>query len=70
METKLYKENKDITVTWTPSKCKHAGICVKMLPKVYFPKEKPWLRPEHADKAALIQQIESCPSGALGYILP
>jgi len=70
METKQYKNNKDIIVTWTPSKCVHAGVCVKTLPDVYHPKEQPWLRPEHAAKEALIAQIDNCPSGALGYILP
>lgn len=70
METKQYKNNSDLIVTWTPSKCIHAGICVKTLPDVYHPKEQPWLRPEHADKKALMAQIDNCPSGALGYILP
>ncbi len=70
METRQYKNNKDIIVTWTPSKCVHAGICVKTLPDVYHPETKPWLRPEYAAKEALIAQIDRCPSGALGYILP
>lgn len=70
MGTKHYTENKDITITWTPSKCIHAGICVKMLPKVYHPKEKPWLLPEHASREELIAQVDQCPSGALGYIFP
>lgn len=70
METKQYKNNKDIIVTWTPSKCIHAGICVKTLPDVYHPKEQPWLRPEHATREDLVRQINSCPSGALGYIIP
>lgn len=70
METKHYKDNKAIIVTWTPSKCTHAGICVKSLPNVYHPREKPWILPEKASKEALIHQINNCPSGALGYILP
>lgn len=70
METKQYKNNSDIIVTWTPSKCIHAGICVKTLPNVYHPKEQPWLRPEQATKDELIEQINNCPSGALGYIIP
>ena len=69
METKHYKENKDVTVTWTPSKCIHAGVCVKMLPSVYHPREKPWMLPQNASKEALIDQINKCPSGALGYIV-
>lgn len=69
METKKYTNNKDITVLWTPSKCKHAGVCVKMLHKVYDPKAKPWIKPEMATKEQLIAQIDACPSGALGYIV-
>jgi uncharacterized Fe-S cluster protein YjdI len=70
METKQYKDNKEIIVTWTPSKCTHAGVCVRSLPEVYHPKAKPWMQPERASKEALIDQIDRCPSGALGYIIP
>lgn len=70
METKHYTANKGITVLWTPAKCRHAGICVKMLPGVYHPADKPWITPEAASVQQLREQIESCPSGALGYLLP
>ncbi|WP_407484860.1 (4Fe-4S)-binding protein [Elizabethkingia miricola] len=69
METKEYSENKDITVLWPPSRCKHAGVCVKTLPKVYHPKDKPWITPTEATADELKQQIERCPTGALGYRL-
>ncbi|AQX85188.1 (4Fe-4S)-binding protein [Elizabethkingia sp. HX WHF] len=69
METKEYSENKDITVLWTPSRCKHAGVCVKTLPKVYHPKDKPWITPTEASVEELKNQIEKCPTGALGYRL-
>ncbi len=45
METHEYT-NGEITVIWQPKKCIHAAICVKSLPQVYNPKEKPWLKPE------------------------
>ncbi|PUB34363.1 putative Fe-S cluster protein YjdI [Elizabethkingia sp. YR214] len=67
METKEYSENKGITVLWTPSKCKHAGVCVKTLPRVYHPKDKPWITPMEASAEELKSQIEKCPTGALGY---
>ncbi len=57
----------DLTVIWQPKKCVHSGICVKTLPKVYDPKEKPWIKPENASVKELKRQIESCPSGALSY---
>ena len=67
--TKRYKTN-DITVVWKPSLCIHAGECVKALPNVYKPKEKPWLTPENATKDELVAQINKCPSGALSFELP
>jgi len=66
METHEYI-NGDIIVIWQPKKCIHAAVCVKMLPKVYNPKERPWLKAENATPAELKNQIDSCPSGALSY---
>jgi len=66
METHEYT-NGEITVIWQPKKCIHAAICVKSLPQVYNPKEKPWLKPENATSAELKNQIALCPSGALSY---
>jgi uncharacterized Fe-S cluster protein YjdI len=42
-------------------------LCVKTLPKVYNPKERPWLKPENATAEELKNQIDLCPSGALSY---
>lgn len=58
-----------LNVIWQPKKCIHAGICVKMLPQVYNPKDRPWVKPENATKEQLIEQIKSCPSGALSFKL-
>ena len=59
--------NGEITIKWQPNLCKHAGVCVKTLPKVYNPKEKPWIKIENASTEALKSQIDQCPSGALSY---
>ncbi|MBT8265189.1 MAG: (4Fe-4S)-binding protein [Bacteroidia bacterium] len=59
--------NGDLTVIWKPKLCIHAGECVKRLPKVYNPEEKPWIKAENASEAALKTQIDACPSGALTY---
>lgn len=67
METKAYRENPDLTVLWTPSKCIHAGVCVRSLPQVYHPKDKPWIKADKASAEELMEQIDRCPSGALGY---
>lgn len=47
------KEN--LEIVWNESKCIHAGICVKMLPKVYRPEETPWI---HADCASVLGDNE------------
>jgi len=57
----------NLTVIWEPTKCIHAGVCVKMLPKVYNPKAKPWIKCKNASVEALKKQIDACPSGALSY---
>lgn len=59
--------NGEVTIIWKPNLCTHAGECVKALPNVYKPKERPWVQAEGADTNALIAQIKKCPSGALTY---
>lgn len=66
METHKYS-NGEINVIWQPHKCIHAGICVKTLPKIYNPKDRPWIKAENASSEELINQIKQCPSGALSY---
>ncbi len=57
--------NGEITIVWKPDLCTHAGICVKMLPNVYNPKERPWIKPHNATSEEVIDQVSKCPSGAL-----
>ncbi|MFT6053176.1 MAG: putative Fe-S cluster protein YjdI [Roseivirga sp.] len=69
MEKEIVKEysNGELTVVWKPAKCIHASECVKALPEVYNPDEKPWIKAENASAQALKDQIAKCPSGALSY---
>ncbi len=68
MESKEYT-NGEITILWKPSLCTHSGMCVKTLPQVYHPKEKPWIKMENATNEELIKQVSTCPSGALSIKL-
>ena len=70
-EREILKEyqNGDLVVVWKPKSCIHSGICVKTLPKVYNPNEKPWIKAENASIEELKAQIELCPSGALTYYM-
>lgn len=67
MGKKIEYTNGELTIIWQPELCQHAGICVKTLPGVYKPKERPWIQIENATTAELIAQINQCPSGALTY---
>lgn len=67
MQKEIKYTNGELTVIWRPDLCQHAGICVKMLPKVYHPKEKPWVKIENATTQELIEQVAKCPSAALTY---
>lgn len=70
MEEKVLKySNGEITVIWKPEICQHSGICVKTLPAVYKPKERPWIKVENAGTLELKDQIRKCPSGALSFII-
>ncbi len=66
---KIEYSNGELTVVWQPSLCQHAGICVKMLPMVYNPAERPWIKIENATTEQLMNQVDTCPSGALSYRL-
>lgn len=67
MEKKFEYSNGEMTIIWQPDVCIHSGVCVKMLPGVYKPKERPWVKIENATTEELIAQVDKCPSGALSY---
>ena len=67
MSGDLKKEysNGEVTIIWKPDLCIHAGECVKALPNVYNPKDRPWIKPENASGDEIRAQVAKCPSGAL-----
>lgn len=71
MEKEIIKKysNGELTVVWKPGLCIHSGVCVRTLPQVYNPREKPWIKVENASTEELIAQIKKCPSGALTYLM-
>lgn len=68
-EMKKEYSNGEITIVWQPKLCEHAGVCVRTLPNVYKPKEKPWIQIENATTDELIDQVNRCPSGALSFYM-
>ena len=61
--------NGEITVVWKPGLCIHSEMCVRTLPNVYKPNEKPWIQVENATSEELRDQVKKCPSGALTYYM-
>lgn len=59
----------DLTVVWKPELCAHAAECVKGLPNVFKPDDKPWIQTAGASTADLKATIDKCPSGALSYYM-
>jgi uncharacterized Fe-S cluster protein YjdI len=64
--TKKYS-NGAATIVWKPALCIHSGICVRGLPPVFKPGQRPWITPEGATTEQLVDQVKKCPSGALSY---
>ncbi|SFN88580.1 Uncharacterized Fe-S cluster protein YjdI [Algoriphagus ornithinivorans] len=68
-EKQLKKEysNGEVTITWEPHKCIHSANCVNGLPSVFDNTKKPWIDPEGSSTEKIVEQVQKCPSGALGY---
>ena len=69
MDNKTAKEytNGEVTIVWQAEKCIHSANCVKGLPEVFDPKQRPWISPDGAATERIIAQVDRCPSGALTY---
>lgn len=67
-KTKEYS-NGEVTVVWEAEKCIHSGMCVRGLPNVFKPKERPWISIDAATTSELVDTVKKCPSGALSYYM-
>ena len=62
----IKKYDKDgFKVVWKPKMCIHSEICVKTLPEVYKPDQKPWIQPENASVASAVLKAEVIKGGPL-----
>ncbi len=59
-----------LTVTYDAGLCIHAGECVRGLPQVFDPQEKPWVKPDAASAEEIATVVARCPSGALAIAQP
>ena len=55
----------DVAVSFDPEVCEHAAECVRGLPSVFDTKKRPWIQPDGAAAADVIEVVGRCPSGAL-----
>ncbi|GAV25354.1 divergent 4Fe-4S mono-cluster [Carboxydothermus islandicus] len=63
---RVYK-NEEIIVYWDSELCIHSGNCVRALPEVFKPRERPWVKIDAASAEEIARAIDLCPSGALKY---
>ncbi len=66
MTEKTYS-NGDVTVVWQPERCIHSAKCVSGLSNVFNPDRRPWIDLTGADSAAVIAQVDQCPTKALSW---
>ena len=59
--------NDAIVVRFDPRVCIHSAVCVRGLPGVFDVAKRPWINIEGASAAAIAEQIQKCPSGALSF---
>jgi uncharacterized Fe-S cluster protein YjdI len=59
--------NGEITVVWQTDECIHSGECFTLLPEVFKPHERPWVKIENASTEEIIKTVNACPTVALTY---
>lgn len=66
MPRKQYRSER-IFVSFDPERCIHARYCVRGLPEVFDPSERPWIRPDQAHPDRVAEVVIRCPTGALQF---
>jgi len=56
-----------IVVRWDAVRCIHAGYCVRGLPQVFNPQDRPWVHVEQASADEIAEVVQRCPTGALHF---
>jgi len=56
-----------LTIHWDSEVCIHSGVCARTLPRVFRPRERPWIDTDGATAEEIASTIDACPSGALRY---
>jgi len=56
-----------IAVVWEPDFCIHVANCIRHLPQVFDPRDRPWIHVDQAAADEIARAVLSCPTGALHY---
>lgn len=59
----------DISVYYDKARCIHYAACVRGLPQVFNPAQKPWIQADQALAGQVADVVRRCPTGALHYVL-
>ena len=57
----------EIAVLWEPAYCIHTANCIRSLPHVFNPQDRPWVHIEAAPADAIAEAVLRCPTGALHF---
>lgn len=58
---------REVTIHDNRGVCAHAGFCTDRLASVFKLRQEPWIDPNGAEAARIIEAVKRCPSGALSY---
>ena len=56
---------RELSVSYTPVLCSHAGECARLAGDVFNPSAKSWIKPENGSLEDILKVMAACPSGAL-----
>lgn len=60
---------KEMDIYFNKDVCQHSAKCLKGNPAVFNVDKKPWILADNGDTKLNVQVIDTCPSGALKYIV-
>jgi uncharacterized Fe-S cluster protein YjdI/CDGSH-type Zn-finger protein len=56
-----------IVVRWEPQYCVHVANCIRGLPGVFNPRDRPWVHVDAASADEIARVVMTCPTGALHF---
>jgi uncharacterized Fe-S cluster protein YjdI len=59
--------NERIVVSWNPKRCIHTANCIRGLPQVFQPTDRPWVHVDAATADEIATVVMTCPTGALHF---